>query len=277
MPLAIIDIERFEDKPHCWCAVVPNAGEEWLQYLANKYRELRTEPVVPLSDIAVDGITVLKKSALEQVLARAVLPDRGTGKFSVARSDFGETISYCLLKDKYGTLFGYKSIRDRELIQLTGRGIDAIGVECPDGEPLHLILGETKTSADPSSPPQVVDSNRDSLRAQHQAHLSELQNTCRKVWDAARRSRDKHTQDLLSVAALYLQEEQWQNLRVVAFSCLVRPRNLYKSTDYGSFLNSPTDFHPSKIRFTTFCVPFDDMEAVIDKWLELAQGNEVSK
>jgi hypothetical protein len=275
LPLVIIDIERFDSDGHTWCAVSPIDGEEWLDYLANKYRELRTEPIVPLSDLVMDGITVLACDALKHRLENAVLPDRGSGILRVERSDFGETISYCLLEDGYGTRIGYKSIRDRELIQLTGRGIDAIGVECSDEDGLCLVLGETKTSADHRSPPQVVDTGEDSLRAQHCGHLSEIDNTSRKVWDAARRARDKKTQELLFACALYFQDERWDKLSIIAFSCLVRPRSLYKTTDFGSFHNNPDQFSPCRIRFTTFCVPSEDLETVVDEWLNMARGEEV--
>jgi len=274
LTLAVIDIERFEQEPHCWFAVAPVVGEKWVENLAKKYRELRTESIVPLSDIVLDGVTVLYKKDLEERLARAVIPDRASGVLSVARSDFGETISYCLLEEHYGTRIAYKSIRDRELIQLAGRGIDAIGVECSDEQPLHLVLCETKTSTEQRSPPQVVDSAQESLRAQHKKHLSDLEATLRKVWDAARRARDKETQELLFAAGLYLQDERWDMLRLVAYSCLVRPRALYKSTDYGSFREKPSDFYPSKVRFTAFCVPSDDIEAVVDEWLQLAKVGE---
>jgi len=277
LPLLIVDIERFDSDGHTWCAVRPVDDEKWIEYLAIKYRDLRTEPIVPLSDLIMDGITVLSCDAIKHRLANAVLPTRGLGILSVARSDFGETISYCLLEDYYSTRFGYKSIRDRELVQLPGRGIDAIGVECLDQERLHLVLGETKTSTDHRSPPQVVDSAPDSLRAQHRGHLSEIGITCRKVWDAARRARDKETQELLIACALYLEEKRWDKLSLVAFSCLVRPRSLYKTTDYGSFRQNPDQFCPCKIRFTAFCVPSDEIEIVVDEWLNLARGREVEQ
>lgn len=277
MPLLVVDIDRIENDDNCWCAVAPAEGEDWVDYLAKRYRELRTESVVRINDIVLDGVTFLSKDAIQKHLTNALVPQKGSGIFRVERSDFGETISYCFLEDQYGTRFGYKSIRDRELIQFTGRGIDAIGVECHDQEPICLVLGETKTSAEHRSPPQVVDSAQDSLRAQHMRHLSDQDDTLGKVWNAARHARDKETQQLLFTAALYLQDERWDKLRIVAFSCLVRPHSLYETTDYGSFRKKPTDFYPGKIRFAAFCVPSDDIETLIDGWLEIAQGSEVEQ
>ena len=104
--------------PHCWLVFVPD-GANWLKELASVYRALRTETRVPLAEIELDGIT-FSTDVLRQTLADALLPEKGTGWRRVERSDFAETISYCLLADVFKTRFGYKSVRDRELIQLPG-------------------------------------------------------------------------------------------------------------------------------------------------------------
>jgi hypothetical protein len=90
----------------------------------------------------LDGLT-FGKQAIENRLRQAAIPPRGGGNFAVPRSDFGETVAYCLLEERFGTRFGYKSIRDRELPRLPGRGIDAIGIEYTENGPLRLVLGET--------------------------------------------------------------------------------------------------------------------------------------
>src|SRR5207237_641083 len=94
--------------------------------------------------------------------------------------DFAETISYCLLADVFKTRFGYKSLRDRELVQLTGRGIDAIGIEVEENGDIRLVLGETKLSDEAKSPPAVVDKGDDCLLL-----LSELSTLVYSQWGQA--------------------------------------------------------------------------------------------
>lgn len=275
MPIELIDLSNSQCNGHCWRSASPDEDTPWLDYLAKRYREIRTEAVTPILEVQYDGLTFDVKR-IQRRLAKAVLPKRSKGPLAVARSDFGETISYCILKEQYETLFGYKSLRDRELTNLPGRGIDAIGIEEVDTGRLRLILGETKTSSDASSPPRVVDSDtiEDCLRKQHLGHLSDLEKTCSKIFDAARRAWDGRIQSLLFASGFLFEAKKWEMLEVVCFSCLVRQQNRYTENDYGSFKDSPDDYIPSSIRFVIFCVPGDDIESVVTKWLDLAQGKE---
>lgn len=273
MPISLIDLASTRRGRHTWRAASPDVSTPWLQYLAERYRDLRTESTIPINRIQFDGLS-FDVTAIRRRLTEAVLPDRSAGPLAVARSDFGETVSYCILAEKHSTRFGYKALRDREAINLPGRGIDAIGVEEANSGRLRLILGETKTSAEASSPPQVVDTAKDSLREQHLGHFADPHCTCSKVFDAARRAWDQRTQEMLFAAALFLEAHDWQRLDLVSFCCLVRQQNRYTENDYGSFKERPDDFGPCSIRFVIFCVPGDDIEKVVTEWLHLARSQE---
>jgi hypothetical protein len=182
------------------------------------------------------------------------------------RSDFGETLAYVLLEDQFGTLIGYKGVRDRETIQQVGRGIDIVGVE--EGDPLLLLLGEVKVSDESASPPQVVDKTADCLQVQHLKHIGERQITAKKIWDQSRHVTDKDIRDRLFTAALYFESERWDKLQLISCSVLVRPEQKYSDRDFGSFRDAPSDYCPARIRFIIFCVPGDSIESIIQDWYE---------
>jgi hypothetical protein len=52
----------------------------------------------------VEGIGVVSVEALRERLRVAAIPARGSGRLAVARSDFGETLAYCLLTQEVGAL-----------------------------------------------------------------------------------------------------------------------------------------------------------------------------
>jgi hypothetical protein len=178
-----------------------------------------------------------------------------------------------LLEQSYGTRFGYKGVQDRELIYLPGRGIDAVGVE--NGNQLSLVLGEVKVSNENASPPQVVDYSDDSLKHQHRGHLGDLDTTKTKVWDLTRRASEVETRDLLFQAALYLDEERWDSLTLIACCFMIRPQGRYKEADFGSFKRSPRDYAPATVRFLVFCTP-EDIETTVQNWYSTVEQTEES-
>jgi hypothetical protein len=153
-----IDGNRFQ-------AIAPD-DTNWLTIVADAYVGLRGECALPLTDISLDGIRVVDVEHLRERIRNATIPTYVSGstasgmppRLGVVRSDFGEILCYMLNEHDHNTRFGYKSVRDRELTQLPGRGIDAVGVEA--GQPLNLVLGEVKVSNENASPPQVVDSKK---------------------------------------------------------------------------------------------------------------------
>jgi hypothetical protein len=176
LPFLVVDTSEIDD--HRFSALEFENDSNWMETVATEYVRLRTECVSPIHDISLDGIQVLDVATIKQYPQKATIPPRSGGNFDVTRSDFGETLCYIILEQQYSTMLGYKSVRDRELINLPGRGIDAIGIE-NDGK-LTLVLGEVKVSNASASPPQVVDASDDSLRNQHLGHLNELNITTKK-------------------------------------------------------------------------------------------------
>ncbi|WP_025846285.1 hypothetical protein [Brevibacillus sp. NL20B1] len=251
---------------HCYYAWVVKG--DWQQAIANEYGKLRTDTRFPIEPICLDGLEFSIDTIKERIFHNTI-PERRGGNFDVVRSDFGEVISYMTLEQKYSTQFGYKSIRDRELVQLPGRGIDGIGIET--GEKLRLVLTETKVSSQRTSPPSVVDSSEDSMRNQHLDHISKPE-TCKKIWDVARRTTSSELQKLFMTAALMFEYKMFDRLELITCCVLVRPKMVHTCNDFGSFMSHAKDFLPGKIRFLVICIPEENgnnLEEIIDEWFKV--------
>lgn len=277
MALSFISLVDREDREHRYLAMELDGQSDWREELAAEYRALRTATAIPVKEVRLDGIQVMDVTEIQRRLSRATVPGWRGGNFAVVRSDFGETLAYLVLEQRFGAVFTYKSVRDRETIRLPGRGIDGIGIE-KNGK-LTIVLAETKVSDEADSPPRVVDSNKDGLRNQHLAHMKNHDETSRKLWDVARRANTADLHNLFLAAALWFEEKKWDQINVVACCVLVRPRELYRETDFGSFQSSPQDFDPARVRFLVICIPEDlgtDVDDVVKTWHKLVTGEGVA-
>lgn len=239
--------------------------------LAGEYRNLRTQCAASISSVNVEGIGVVDTTQILSFLASRTIPLPRDGPFDVIMSDMGETMAYMVLEREYSTQFGYKSVRDRELIQQPGRGIDAVGVENDDT--LTLLLGEVKVSGEDRNPPQVVDKNSDSISKSLIAHIKNHDETSRKMRDIARRSRDKVVAELLFAAAMYWDEKKWSHLHIICCGVLVRPRDKYKKEDFGLLKDKPELVAPARVRFLIVCVN-SDLEETASEFYRLATAEE---
>jgi len=210
LPFLVVDTSEVGD--HKFSTLEFEDNSNWMETVAAEYVRLRTECISTIRNISLDGIQILEVDTIKQYLQKATIPQRSGGNFDVTRSDFGETLCYMILEQEYCTMLGYKSVRDRELINLPGRGIDTIGIE-NDGK-LTLVLGEVKVSNASASPPQVVDASDDSLRNQHLGHLNELNITTKKIWNLSRHVLDAAVRDLLFTALWCLEEQRLDKLQL---------------------------------------------------------------
>jgi hypothetical protein len=264
--------------PHCFRVYEATVGDgdAWLIPLAEEYvRILTHREVRPVRRPSFYEDVDFDTARLRKYRKRACIPKYKEGNFNVVRSDFGELLCYMLLERDYNTLFGVKSIYDRELRDSTGRGIDAVGVEVTDK--LTLVLCEVKVSDEQHSPPRVVDLNDDSLGKQHRYHMDKLkEDTADKVERLAGKVRDAEIAGLLDAAVLYLLDRKLDKVRIVACSVLVRPESMYTKKDFGSFKANPGYYDPAQIRFLIACIP-DELDDIIRRWYDVVQQTEVSE
>lgn len=273
----IIRTDSGSVEPHLYGTYKPTEMPLWLNAVASEYVQLRSECTIDLPDsIDVAGIGIFDVSLIKSKLAEKLVPPSTAtnNPLSVTRSDLSETAAYMLLEREFGTRIAYKLVRDRELIQLPGRGIDAIGIE--DGQKLLIILCEIKFSDEASAPkaPQVVDTSKDGMRSQHRGHLSEISVTVAKIWDCARRAKNGEIQQSLMAAALYLENGMLDHVGIVSCCVLVRPEERHCVEDFGSFKNNPTDYQPASVRFLVWLLP-GNLNEILNGWeiaVKSAQG-----
>jgi hypothetical protein len=264
--------------PHHFATHKPLQMNLWLKNVANEYVKLRTECTIELpATLDLSGIGVLDASNLQTRLAKALVPKADTHRkaFSVTRSDLSEVAAYMLLERSFDTEIAYKPVRDRELIQLPGRGIDAVGIEV--GEKLMVVLGEVKFSDENSSPkaPQVVDVSKDCMRTQHLGHISEIDQTISKIWDCARRAKDPKLQELLFAAAIYLEDKMTDAVEIVSCCVLVRPEARHSAGDFGTFKDSPEKFSPANVRFLVWVLP-GDIDSILADWVAAVEAERLA-
>lgn len=265
--------EMHDQDPHELRVLVP-AHEGWLPALAEEYRRVRTMSRLPAQPLSFEGVDILDVSGVESLLAGDCVPQYEKGNFGVARSDLAEVIQALVLEKEYGCRFGYRSVRDRELRQRPGRGIDQIGIEgtrASGGAALTLVLGEAKVSTEAACPPQVVDSGKDCLRKQHLDHLADREATAAKIVEASRHADDPDVQVGLRIAAILLRRED-ERLRVVAASAMVRPEGTATPDDFGTFHSSASDYAPATVRFLLVRLP-GDVDEIVEAFTRLAQAD----
>ncbi len=271
MAVAFTSLEDNTEGIHRYQVFSDSRDSAWLESVAKEYVALRMATASPLSEVSLEGIDVLSVDHIRERLAQAVIPHRRNGPLDVVRSDFGEVLLYALLEGEHGTRLGYKSVRDRELVQLSGRGIDAVGVEdCPEPGCVTLVLGEAKVSDEDRSPPRVVDTADDSLRKQHLSHLTNRGATADKIFDQSRHVADEEVRNRLIAAALLLEDERWDKLRIVACCALVRSDARFAPGDFGTFRAAPSDYTPAAIRFLVVRLP-ESVEDTVTKWHQIIQ------
>lgn len=269
--------EEDRDGCHRFTLLEPN-GPEWLDRVARIYRDLRTATTTPLTSDLLDGLD-FDLDLVERRLRETQLPVRRGGparRLAVERSDLAEVALAAAGEELRQYIYGYRSTRDRELVQLPGRGIDQIGVaqgRIGERDVVYLSLGEAKLSSELRNPPRVVDTNEDCLDEQHRGHMRERDLTGKKIWDAGRRAHDTTAQRLFFHAAHLWDIQAPDSLVVRCTSMLVRPRHGALS-DAGPFRSSPGRYAPSEVDFMLLRLDSDDVEGVVDEFLQRAADGE---
>lgn len=267
MDLILNTVNLLQDGKHYFVTLEPDGDAGWLSALAADYAVWRSQPVIPLQPAPVDGLTVVEVESIQARLREASIPKKGTGNFDIIRSDFGEIIAIKIMQARYGTRVAYAGLRDRELVQLPGRGPDVLGVEDREleTEPLRLAIVEVKVSAEAKCPPRVVEVGEDSLLAQHGAHVKDLRSTSKKLWHLARLCRDKETQKLVFRALLFLDSKRWDKVELIAGCVLVRPKCIHSPDDFGVFKTNPGKLAPAMVRFVAFQIP-GEIDSTVREW-----------
>jgi hypothetical protein len=267
----------FDRPPDHQLTVLEPGASDWLRRLARVYRKLRTESIIELRPVVMNGVTIADMATISQIMAERLVPHHGPSNFNVVRSDFAEVVLGLIGETHHDSRYGYRGARDRELIKLPGRGADALGVEGDfltggvQGRSPRVVIGEAKTSS-AKSVPAVVDRKDDSLRNQHQKHISDLTELEAKLLHSSTFARDPAVCNDLMVAALSYREGQ--GLPIICSSVLIRPGDrVVLPADLGSFYTHHASLLPATIRFYVLVVP-DSVTATVATFGDLARQDD---
>lgn len=203
----------------------------------------------------------------EQGLPRSVLND-------IYRSDLGELLMSYYFEEKIGEdkryIIPLKNISTRELAQLPGRSLDAIGYRIDNGV-FNILLGEAKVSGQRKSPPDVVHATSDSIYKSHKKHHDNLPMIIQKLSDYCRKL---GAEDIVSFACAVLHMKKGHTDKyTLTFGCtLIRDFTCCGEADYGKMKSNVDDFKPHDVHFVVLSFTPKTIEETVDLFY-----NEVQK
>lgn len=197
----------------------------------------KLKQVIKENAVAVD----LKR---EQGLAPTILND-------IYRSDLGELLMTYYFEEKIGEdkrfIIPLKNISSRELAQLPGRSLDAIGYRIDNGL-FNILLGEAKVSEQRKTPPDVVHMTEDSIYKSQKKHHDDLPMVIQKLSDYCRKL---GAEDFMTFACAVLCMKTGQTDKyTLTFGCtLIRDFTCCGEKDYGKMQTNVSDFNPNDVHF----------------------------
>ena len=252
--------------------------DAFIQKFAEKYLEQRSQAQTDVSTINEHALfknlgfgtevlrKIFNKNAIpfdpqrEQGLQPAVLND-------IYRSDLGELLMTYYFEEKIpeGQRFviPLKNITFRELPELPGRGLDAIGYKYSEDK-VEILLGEAKVSADRKSPPAVVDINHDSLYKTQMKHKNDVPMVIRRLSNYEKRL-NLPDASIIGFAILCLERKLTDKCTVTYGCTLIRDYACVNETsDFGKLKSNVTDFEPGKVHFSILSFSNKSIEETVD-------------
>jgi hypothetical protein len=228
---------------------------ETIPRLAAMVRELYVEPDVlrhTLEQAVVDLGDFLDPAMIDELIRTAtntVIPEAGTNPshpwLDMARNETAEVLAYLIAEEIYNVRILSKRVRNKEIPRLPSRGVDMVGLIFDDPG-IRLVCGEVKTSSSRDSPPSVVSRADDSLDKQL---LGLIANKKKILEELTWSHKHAEVEDRRLIGRAMILHAQGK-LPTMSFALLVRPRNVYKPTDFGTLRDTPERFHPSSICFS---------------------------
>lgn len=252
------EIERVQDGEHSFVIYdcQAGAGEDMVAVLADFIRQLYIEPE-RLRDVLTAAMTdvgaVANPDAITEAVQRILtvaIPEPGThpiANLDVARNELGEALTHLAFVHAHGTVVPASRIRNKEVPGQPSRGRDLLGL---DVDPLTAVIGEVKSSSHAASPPSVVDTGDDCLRAQFLAFLGVPDAVLAELNWALKHADDDQRLLIGRAIAAHIAN----SLPVCAAPVLVRPKDRLGADDFGTFKENPDDFNPAKIRFSILTI-----------------------
>jgi hypothetical protein len=240
-----------------------NVDAKFIKKFAEKYVKQRTASVTPVKTITSNFLfnnTGFDTSSLEKIITRNVIAEdkkRESGQTpevinDIYRSDLGELLLTYYFEEKIDVTKRFKipikNISKREVSNLPGRGMDAIGYRL-DGGKVNLLFGEAKVSHVSDSPPPVVHQTEDSIYKTHLKHKTDLKAALKKLSEYYK---NLIYEDAIAIGfAIWAIENNQESNYEITFGCtLVRDFTcVNEGSDYGKMKSNQTDFEPHKVFF----------------------------
>lgn len=261
-------IEERDERPHTFRAYACRCdGDELVDLLAATVRELyvkldRLREVLTsaLADLDPVADTVRIEEAITRTVAAAI-PEPGSHpvpQLDVARNELAEAIAHVALPCLHGTLIPAPKIENKEIRQAPARGVDLLGLE---DNPIAAVIGEVKASSDAESPPSVVGDGRACLRSELLSFLGDGDRLLAELNFALKHAKEEHCE----MVGRAMMAHVLGTLKLVAAPVLVRPRDRRGPSDYGVFLQNPTEYRPASVRFSIFVIEqtLDDLARAV--------------
>ena len=251
-------VEEVQEGDHTFAVYDCRDGDDtsMLDVLIELVRELYVDPErlqEVLTAAMNDAAGVVDPDAINEAIQRtlaAAIPEPGTHPIphlDVARNELAEALAHVALAELHGTVIPAPRIRNKEVPKQPARGRDLLGL---DDDPLVAVIGEIKASSEAASPPAVVGSGDNSIRAEFLTFLSIEDAVLTELNWALKHAKPEH-HGLIARAIL---AHVANNLPLCAAPVLVRPAAHRGADDFGTFRDNPGEFAPARVRFSILTV-----------------------
>lgn len=189
-------------------------------------------------------------------------PDREAGRtpaplHDIFRSDLGEILTTYYFEEKLPEgeryIIPLKNISTRELYNMPGRGLDAMGYRQEDDGTYTLLLSEAKVSSEKKNPPRVVDDAKDSIYNTQKMHHDNPPMVLQRLTDYLRKLPSGEHFTALACIVLLMENGESDKLKVTYGCGLVRDTSCVNAPlDFGKMQTNVEEFRPGEVDFAIF-------------------------
>jgi hypothetical protein len=235
----------------------------FIDKFAQKYIDQRSASLTPIKTISSTFLlknTGFDTTELEKIINKNVIAEdrkREQGLTPEAindiyRSDLGELLMTYYFEEKIHVSNAFripvKNISIRELSQLPGRGLDAIGYRV-EGKKIKLLFGEAKVSSSLTSPPAVVHQTDDSIYNTQMKHKGDLAYALKKLSEYYKHLLHDDAA-VIGVVIWLIEKNLVENFDITLGCALIRDHSCVNDKkDYGKMKSESKVFDPHEVHF----------------------------
>lgn len=201
-------------------------------------------------------------------------PDREAGDtpdaiHDIYRSDLGEILTTYYFEEKLPEGERYviplKNISSRELYNMPGRSMDAIGYRMESDGAYTLLLSEAKVSGEKKNPPRVVHEKKDSIYKTHKSHHDKPPMVLQRLTDYLRKLPSGEHFTAIACIVIMLDNGETDKLKITYGCGLVRDTGCVDvSRDFGKMKTNVEEFRPGEVDFAIFTFTEKTISEAVD-------------